>query len=480
VILNIVTIDSRKAAAGLLTLAALLAASAVALHWPGHVSMDTSIQLYEASIGKSAGWQPPFTAALMKWLGGGEAATGRIVLLCSLLTYGSLGYVAAAVLRNRSARGDHRIAAWRVALCALLLLNPVIFVYVGIVWKDVLFASVLTVAVALSLTAALRPLRRGLVLSLAAVLLLAIGMQVRQQGLFMAPVLLVLPVAAMVSSRGWSRSRQVVGAIALASVFLASLVLTKTLVADAITGAGDKSIVVGFRSIMHFDIAGTVARSGTATEALPVRISAEQRAAVRRVYSSRKIDFLATDSVAWAWLEAFTDEQRREAWWALVRHEPAAFLGHKWEAYRNLLDLSGLQGCLPFHVGVEGNREYLRSVGIAQGRDGRDLLVYLLASVFLSWSLYRHWFYVLALLGAAAAMAAVTLPPRLKTMCAVAALASALLYLSFMPTAIACDFRYLYPGIPLVTMLWIVLLAGGSARQSPPSAAPKVNSAPSP
>lgn len=474
------TIDSRKAAAGLLKLAALLAAGAVALHWPGHVSMDTSIQLYEASIGKSAGWQPPFTAALMKWLGGGEAATGRIVLLCSLLTYGSLGYVAAAVLRNRSARGDHRIAAWRVALCALLLLNPVIFVYVGIVWKDVLFASVLTAAVALSFAAAISPLRRGLVLSLAAAVLLAIAMQVRQQGVFMAPVLLVLPIAAMVSARGWPRRRRVVGAIAVAGAFLVSLGVTSALVAQAITGAGDKSSAVGFRSIMIFDIAGTVARSGTATEALPVPISEEQRDAVRRAYTGRNIDWLALDPVAWAWLDAFTNEQRKEVWLSLVRHEPVAFLGHKWEVYRNLLDVNGLQGCLPFHVGVEGNREYLRSVGITQGRDGRDLLVYVLASAFLSWSLYRHWFYVLGLLGAAAAMAAVALPPRLKTMCAVAALASALLYLSFLPTAIACDFRYLYPGIPLVTMLWIVLLAGGSARQSPPSAAPKVSSAPSP
>jgi hypothetical protein len=305
-------------------------------------------------------------------------------------------------------------------------------------------------------------------------------MQVRQQGVFMAPLLLVLPVAAMVSSRGWSRSRQVVGVIALAGVFLASLGLTRTLVADAIRGAGDKSRVVGLRSIMTFDIAGTVARSGTATEALPVPISAEQRAAVRRAYAGRNIDSLARDSEAWAWLDAFTDEQREEIWLLLVRHEPAAFLGHKWEAYRNVLDLNGLQGCLPFHVGVEGNREYLRSVGIAQGRDGRDLLVYVLASAFLSWSLYRHWFYVLALLGAAAAIAVVTLPPRLKTMCAVAALASGLFYLSFLPTAIACDFRYLYAGIPLVTMLWIVLLAGGSAWQSPPSAALNVNSAPSP
>jgi hypothetical protein len=266
----------------------------------------------------------------------------------------------------------------------------------------------------------------------------------------------------------------------VAGVFLVTLWVTSALVAHAITGAGDESRVVGYRSIMTFDIAGTVARSGTATEALPVSISAEQRAAVRRAYVGRNIDSLALDPVAWAWLGPFTDVRRKEVWLSLIRHEPAAFLRHKLEAYGNLLDVNGLQGCLPFHVGVEGNREYLRSVGIAQGRDGRDLLVFGFAKSFLSWPLYRHWFYVLALLGAAVAMAAVTLPPRLKTMCAVAALASALLYLSFLPTAIACDFRYLYGGIPLVTLLWIVLLAGGSARQSPASAAPKVSSVPSP
>ncbi len=464
-ILNLATIDSRRASAGLLALTALLAAAAVALHWPGHVSMDTSIQLYEASTGKSAGWQPKLTAALMKWLGGGEAATGGIVLISSLLTYGSLGCVAAAVLRVRAALGDPRIEAWRVLACALLLLNPVLFVYVGIVWKDVLFSSLMTAGAALSFAAAVSPLRRGLPLALAAALLLAIAMQVRQQGVFMAPLLLLLPIVAIAGSRGGSHPRQALVAIALASVFLGSLALTRALVADAIRGAGDESSVVGIRSIMSFDIAGTVAHSGTAIEALPVAISAEQRAAVRRAYAGRNIDSLALDPVAWAWLGPLTDAQRKEVWLSLLRHEPAAFLGHKWEAFRNLLDLNGLHGCLPFHVGVEGNSDYLRAVGITEGRDARDLVVYSIAWSVLDWPLFRHWFYGLALLVAAAVAAVVTLPPRLKPMCAVVALASALFYLSFLPTAIACDFRYLYGGIPLVTMLWIVLLAGGVGRR---------------
>ena len=478
--MNNSTLDSRSASIRLLLLAVLLASGAVALHWPGHVSMDTSIQLYEASIGKSVGWQPPFTSALMKWLGGGEAATGKIVLLCSLLTYGSLGYVAAAVLRDRSARGEHRIAAWRVVLCALLLLNPVIFVYVGIVWKDVLFASVLTAAAGLSFAAAVSPARRGLALSLAAAVLLAIAMQVRQQGVFMAPALLLLPIVAIVGSRGWSRWRQVLGVVTLASVFLVSLSVTRALVASAITEAGDKSSAVGFRSIMSFDIAGTVARTDTKTEALPVSISEAQRAAVRRVYTSRNIDYLARDPLVWEWLDTFTEEQRKEAWLDLMRHEPVAYFGHKWDVYRSVLTLNGLRRCLPLHVGVYGNSDYLRAVGIVEGEDARDRAVYALASAFFGLPLYRHWFYVLAMLGAAVAMTVVTLPARLKAMCAVVALAAALFYLSFLPTAIACDFRYLYSGIPLVKMLWIVLLAGGLPRAPSAFPAPNVSSAPSP
>jgi len=37
-----------------------------------------------------------------------------------------------------------------------------------------------------------------------------------------------------------------------------------------------------------------------------------------------------------------------------------------------------------------------------------------------------------------------------------------LFYASFVPTAIACDFRYLFPAIPLLTLLATALLLGWS------------------
>lgn len=457
-------IDSRKAAVVLLMLATLLTTCAIALHSPGHVSMDTSIQLYEASVGKSVSWNPPFMSALLKWLGGGEVATAFFVLICSVLTYLSLGFIAANVLCKRAAIGNPRIGAWRVTLCALLLFNPVLFFYVGIVWKDVLFSSVMTAATALSFAAAVSTPRRGFALALVAAVLLAISMQVRQQGVFMAPILLLLPIAATVGSRSLPRGPQAVAIVALVGAFLVSLLITKMLVAESITGAGDASSSVGFRNIMIYDIAGIVARSDSKTEALSVTISAEQRIAVRRVYTSYRIDYLLADPAASAWLDGFTDRQRTHAWLSLIRHEPKAFLDHKWDAFRAVLDLNGLQNCLPVHIGVEGNSDYLRSVGIAEARNTRDLLIYRVASWFFYWPIYRHWFYLLALLGAVVAITVVRLPARLKAMCVVVSSASAVFYLSFLATTIACDFRYLYGGIPLVTTLWIVLLAGGLPR----------------
>ena len=67
-------IDGRVAARVIAAMAFLLAAAAIAVHAPGQVSMDTSVQLHEASIGRSISWNPPFMSALLRWLGGGELA----------------------------------------------------------------------------------------------------------------------------------------------------------------------------------------------------------------------------------------------------------------------------------------------------------------------------------------------------------------------------------------------------------------------
>lgn len=466
--MNVMSVNPDKLVGAISALTVLLAAAAIALHSPGQMSMDTSVQLYEASIGQSVSWNPPFMSAVMRWLGGGELAAAGLVLLSSSLTYLSLGHVATNALRARMALGHGQLAVWRGLLCIVLLLNPVIFIYVGIVWKDVFFSSVLTAAVAVSFAAAVSPARRAVLLGALAMVLLAASMKIRQQGVFMAPVLGLLPLIAVLSQRGWTSHRRAAAGLALVLVFLFSAATFNTLVSRTIAGSGDKSSSVGFRSIMRFDIAGTVALTETEIAALPVRITEAQRLAVRQSYTSARVDYLAASPVASGWLNGFSGDALKQAWRALATQETNAFLRHKLATYKTVLDVGGVDGCIPVHIGVDGNNEYLQAVGIVPARDSRDLFVYGLASKYFDWPIYRHWFYVLGLLAATVVIVLVGLPPRFKAMCLVTALATVLFYASYLPATIACDFRYMYSGIPLVTILWLVAAAGAFPRHKNP------------
>ena len=121
------------------SVAAALVVAALFVHAPGHLSMDSSLQVYEAQTGHSVSWAPPFMSALLRWLGGGATSTAIFVALCAGATYG--GFVLALRAAHHVAGGEFRCVFLRNAAIAVLLLNPIVFMHVGIVWKDVLFAA---------------------------------------------------------------------------------------------------------------------------------------------------------------------------------------------------------------------------------------------------------------------------------------------------------------------------------------------------
>jgi hypothetical protein len=120
---------------------------------------------------------------------------------------------------------------------------------------------------------------------------------------------------------------------------------------------------------------------------------------------------------------------------------------------------------LPIHIGVEGNADYLAQVGMEQGRNQRTQLIYDIARGFFATVLYRHvfWFSLLAVVVVLGAVAC--LQRRLLVIGGLIALAASLLYASYLPTAIAADFRYLFGGIPLVMLLALVVLLGGARKR---------------
>ncbi|AEG91959.1 hypothetical protein [Ramlibacter tataouinensis] len=424
--------------------------------------MDTSVQLYEAHTGLSVSWNPPFMSALMRWLGGGELATTALVILHVVLLYGASLLVIDSLLRARERNGNTTVTIWKMLLASAVVLNPIIAIYAGIVWKDVLFGALLAGGAACAIAAlAEQGTPRGLYATLA-VLALAAALLTRQQGIFMAPVLLLVLLAdrgRRTTLRAWLL---VMAAFALAVLFL------QQSAGQAVRDSDSRSTSVGFRSIMIFDMMGIVAYSARSASELAAAITPQQLRAVRIVYQPSRIDSIASDPVAESWLNGFTPTALRGAWWALVCQNPGAWLKHRAAAFATLLGLSGIKHTLPVHTGVHGNTAYLQAVGLQERRSLRDLLVERVAASLFGLPLYRHAFWLTTLIVCAVAWhrCALQAPLRRTAGCIIAA--CALFYVSFAPTMIASDFRYLFAAIPLIGLVILVLAFGAREEEHAP------------
>ncbi|KTB56237.1 hypothetical protein AO066_04460 [Pseudomonas fluorescens] len=453
----LVAVNSSPVSRLVVMLTFVLACAAIALHAPGQMSMDTSIQLYEAAIGQSVSWGPPFMSALLRWMGGGELSAALFVMINAVLLYGAFAVVALTMLQIRAAQGLNDIPTWRVVIAFLVIMNPIVFIYVGIVWKDVLFASLLTAACACAIAATIgSPLRRYCCIGLSIVLLGA-GYQARQQGVFMAPILLLSLMFALYSFRP---TKKVLGASVIIVLFVTVVMSIQHQVASSVKGAGDRASSVGFRSIIQFDLAGIISNSKLPPGELALPVTQEQLSAIKSAYDPARIDFLDLNPVVRVWLASIPSETLRDEWWGMVKQNPGAYLEHRIMTYATLLGLRGLNGTLPVTVGVEGNPEYLTAVHVRPGTTPRAQVVYDMAVSFFSWPIYRHAFWMSALVVIVAVGVRKISRGPVKAIGGVIALATVLMYGSFLPTSIASDFRYLFATIPLVMVLGLILLFG--------------------
>lgn len=315
----LVAVNSSPVSRLVVMLTFVLACAAIALHAPGQMSMDTSIQLYEAAIGQSVSWGPPFMSALLRWMGGGELSAALFVMINAVLLYGAFAVVALTMLQIRAAQGLNDIPTWRVVIAFLVIMNPIVFIYVGIVWKDVLFASLLTAACACAIAATIgSPLRRYCCIGLSIVLLGA-GYQARQQGVFMAPILLLSLMFALYSFRP---TKKVLGASVIIVLFVTVVMSIQHQVASSVKGAGDRASSVGFRSIIQFDLAGIISNSKLPPGELALPVTQEQLSAIKSAYDPARIDFLDLNPVVRVWLASIPSETLRDEWWGMVKQNP--------------------------------------------------------------------------------------------------------------------------------------------------------------
>ncbi|VVP74748.1 hypothetical protein [Pseudomonas fluorescens] len=442
-------------------LAFVLACTAIALHVPGQISMDTSIQLYEASTGQATSFNPPFMSALMRWVGGGEIATSTIVLINAICLYGGLALVAITTIKIKANQESSKIATWRVLITCLVIANPIIFIYTGIIWKDVLFASLLTCGCAFGVAANFGSSFRRTLSILLSIFLLACSYLTRQQGIFMAPVLLLVPIASIYY---FKPSNKIFSTLAIVVLFIGTIFFLEALTKSSINSLDGKFESAGYNSIMKYDLAGIVSNSDMPNKFFVYPISNEQLTAVRSVYDPSRIDYLERSKIASDWLDQ--NGELRHTWLQMIKQNPSAYLQHRTNAYAALLGLHGIAGTLPIHVGIEGNSTYLASVGMSLGTNKRSQLLYQIATSFYQWPIYKHIFWMITLIVIATVGTISAIPKPLKLIGLSIAASSALMYASFFPTTIASDFRYLFATIPLIMSLTLIVTLGASRKKS--------------
>ena len=416
---------------------------------PGHLSPDSVSQLYEGRMGTRETWGPAAYASVL-------AAFDSVVPGTALYLAGS-GFVLFASLLGL--RGLRPRASWAAVPAALLFLaSPLILVFQGIVWKDVLFANLAIAGFFLLARASLTwPVRRPPWIVLAAALLaLAFAAQVRQNGIIAAPFA-ALAIAWTVRGEGWRRSL-LWGLGSLAAIVVASHLIG---VASQPAKAGpDKATGVGVRILEQYDIIGAAVHDPNLVLRVFNAADPEAQAVIRArgvpIYTPVRIDYLDADPAVGAVLWRQSDQVVRAQWLDIVLHHPGAYLAHRFDVFRWVFLTPAIDSCLPLFVGVDGPPDMLKRLEIAPGKDAADRALYNYGTWFLDGPLFSHLSYaVTALL-----VAGVLLARRDRADAAIIALMLAALAFtaSFFAISIACDYRYLY-FLDLAAMTGLLYLA---------------------
>jgi hypothetical protein len=149
--------------------------------WPGIQTFD-AFYIYKDMGTRSYGdWQSPVMIVLWSLIDPIAPGTGSILLLTVALYWLTFAIVALTVARR---------SVWLALLLPLLALSPPAFVFVGIIWRDVLFAVTWLLAATLVFAAADRGSRLRVAAQVAALALLAFGVLLRPNSLAAAPLLL--------------------------------------------------------------------------------------------------------------------------------------------------------------------------------------------------------------------------------------------------------------------------------------------------
>lgn len=433
---------TRLALAGVLSIGA---GASLALNWPGQFSPDAVSQLSQGRSGLFNTWHPPVMAWILGIMDRLTPEAGGFILLQVTLCFGGL-YALAALPR--------RPAPWVIPLAALMLASPLLLIYQGEVWKDVLFADSALAGFAFLAWAGRcwdDPLRRyGLIIM--ALGLLSLAGLVRQNGVIAS----VWGCVALAILAGHQPSRSLSMRLARAAGHgLAAAVLALGLMAvvDAALlshSDGEPAQAEQINLLQAWDLAGAIridprfrlTRLGRSDPDAARWLGAVGAPA----WTPQRVDPLA---MALGGASVLDDAQPglADQWSLLVRQHPMLYARIRLAAFGELLCTPTAQRCRPLFIGVAGSAAERRAAGLALRHRAQDrwLRDYGLGPGVQP--VYDH--------GAYGSLAAVLLvwaaidyrrgrAPREMIVVACLLVSALGFTLSFLLIGLACDYRYLY------------------------------------
>lgn len=148
--------------------------------YPGVMTYDARYVYDDIATGFLGDWQSPVMTVLWSLIDPIVPGSGSMFLLIVTLYWLAFGLLALTIARQ----------SIRMALAVLLLaVSPPAFVFLGIIWRDVLFASTWLLSAVLSFAFADRNNKLRMAAQVIALGLLALGVLLRPNALIAAPVL---------------------------------------------------------------------------------------------------------------------------------------------------------------------------------------------------------------------------------------------------------------------------------------------------
>jgi hypothetical protein len=287
----------------------------VRVFYPGLMTYDARYVHGAITSGKLGDWQSPVMTWLWALIDPIAPGSGSMFLFIAALYW--LGF---AILALAVARPSPRLAL----IVPLIALTPPAFVLIGVIWRDMLFGSAWLVAAALAYAGAGRRPAVRAPLQFAALVLFAIGVLLRPNCLFAAPILLVY----LVWPARFSLKRAAIAYVPAAIALYAMI----PLVYYGMLGAERQNPL---HSVFVYDLGGITYFSGE--NAFPTTWTpAQSRLLTTACYSPLMWDVYWYREPCPFVMERIEKQEHLfgtpalvRAWLAAIRNHPVAYLAHR-------------------------------------------------------------------------------------------------------------------------------------------------------